>query len=115
MNRLAKNWINGEWVDSHQHMQSINPATYEVIGQYANATIEQVQSAIWAAKKALKETDWKRDRRLRAKVLNEMADAFERHTDELIEILATENGKIKPEATFEVTMVPAKLRSVDFN
>ncbi len=39
-----------------------------------------------------------------------MADAFERHADELIEILATENGKIKAEASFEVTMVPAKLR-----
>ncbi len=110
MNRLAKNWINGEWVDSHQHIQSINPATYEVIGQYANATVEQAQSAILAAKTALKKTDWKRDRRLRAKVLNEMADAFERHADELIEILATENGKIKAEASFEVTMVPAKLR-----
>lgn len=110
MNRLAKNWINGEWVDSHQQIQSINPATYEVIGQYANATVEQVEAAIWAAKTALKKTDWKRDRRLRAKVLNEMADAFERHADELIEILATENGKIKAEASFEVTMVPAKLR-----
>jgi len=36
-----------------------------VIGQYANATVEQAQSAILAAKTALKKTDWKRDRRLR--------------------------------------------------
>ena len=28
----ALNWINGEWVDSAQHTESINPATGEVIG-----------------------------------------------------------------------------------
>lgn len=27
----ALNWINGEWVDSAQHTESINPATGEVI------------------------------------------------------------------------------------
>lgn len=110
MDRLAKNWINGEWIDSQQYVQSINPATYEVIGQYADVTTEQVEQAISAAKTVFKKLGWKRDRHLRAKVLNEMADAFERYADELIEILATENGKIKPEATFEVTMIPAKLR-----
>ncbi|MEB6668529.1 aldehyde dehydrogenase family protein [Acinetobacter vivianii] len=110
MDRLAKNWINGEWIDSQQYVQSINPATYEVIGQYADVTTEQVEQAISAAKTVFKKSGWKRDRHLRAKVLNEMADAFERYADELIEILATENGKIKPEATFEVTMIPAKLR-----
>ena len=32
----ALNWINGEWVDSEQHIESINPATGEVIGTYAD-------------------------------------------------------------------------------
>ena len=35
---------------------------------------------------------------------------FERHAGALIELLALENGKIKPEAHFEVSMVPSKLR-----
>ena len=39
-----------------------------------------------------------------------MADAFEAATDELVEILSLENGKVKPEAQFEVRMVPGKLR-----
>lgn len=29
-NKLALNWIDGEWVDSAVHKDSINPATYEV-------------------------------------------------------------------------------------
>ncbi|MCH7395826.1 aldehyde dehydrogenase family protein [Acinetobacter dispersus] len=110
MNKLAKNWIAGEWMDATQHKDSINPATSEVIGQYADVSVEQVERAVSAALNAFKETDWKHDRRLRAKVLSEMADAFEQHAHELIEILSRENGKIKAEATFEVSMVPAKLR-----
>lgn len=110
MTNLAKNWINGEWVSSNNINDSINPATYEVIGQYADATLADAQSAIDAAKYAFHNTDWKDNRSLRSKVLHELADSFERHTDALIDILSTENGKIKGEAGFEVTMVPAKLR-----
>ena len=43
-------------------------------------------------------------------MLDELAAAFERHAGALIELLALENGKIKPEAHFEVSMVPSKLR-----
>ena len=37
----ALNWINGEWVDSAQHTESINPATGEVIGTYADGWREE--------------------------------------------------------------------------
>jgi acyl-CoA reductase-like NAD-dependent aldehyde dehydrogenase len=39
---------------------------------------------------------------LRAKVLNEMADRFQEHTDDLIEILSLENGKVKGEVAHRV-------------
>ena len=81
---LALNWINGEWVDSGHHKDSINPATYEVIGQYADATHEDAENAIAAAKYAFKNTVWKDDRLLRARVLNEMADLFDQYYDELV-------------------------------
>ena len=110
MTLLAKNWINGQWTDSQKHTDSINPATYEVIGQYADATESDAQAAIDAAKSAFLNSTWKDDRALRAKVLHELADGFERHADALIDILSTENGKVRGEATFEVNMVPAKLR-----
>ncbi|NUG51962.1 aldehyde dehydrogenase family protein [Acinetobacter lactucae] len=110
MTSIALNWINGQWVDSGVHKESINPATYEVIGTYADATLADAEAAVAAAKYAFKHSQWKSNRTLRAKVLHEMADLFEQYTPDLIEILSTENGKVKPEAEFEVTMVPSKLR-----
>ena len=106
----ARHWIGGEWVDSSTHFDSFNPATSEKIGTYAEAGIEETDRAIAVALKAFKDGGWRSDRRLRAKAINEMADNFEAATDELIEILSLENGKVKPEARFEVEMVPQKLR-----
>lgn len=106
----ARSWIDGAWVDSEDVRNSIDPATYEIIGTYANGGAESAEAGIRAAKRAFRETPWPRDHMLRAKVLNQLADAFESNTDSLIEILSTENGKVKAEATFEVTMVPSKLR-----
>ncbi|MDI3273705.1 aldehyde dehydrogenase family protein [Pseudomonas sp. AL03] len=106
----ALNWIDGQWLDSGVYKDSIDPATYELIGQYAEGGLNEAQQAIKAAQRSFAETPWKDDRNLRAKVLLELADAFERNADELIDTLALENGKIRPEAEFEVTMVPSKLR-----
>ena len=109
-NSIALHWIDGEWRDSPTHKRSINPATYEAIGDYADGGMEEAALAIEAARRAFRESEWKRDRVLRAKVLNELADAFERHSWELIEILSTENGKVRAESSFEISLVPSKLR-----
>ncbi len=90
--RHAVNWIGGEWVDSDTIRGSINPATYEIIGTYAEGGVETAEAAIAAAKSAMRETDWVHDRNLRARVLDNLADAFERNRGELIKILYTENG-----------------------
>ncbi|MCA3837115.1 aldehyde dehydrogenase family protein, partial [Burkholderia sp.] len=98
------NWIDGEWVDSPAHRDSVDPATGAVIGRYADGGEPEARAAIDAALRAFRDTPWKRDAALRARVLDELAAAFERHADALIELLALENGKIKPEARFEVSM-----------
>ena len=108
--KIAMHWINGEWVDSNPHRESIDPATYQVIGSYADGGVEVAAAAIAAARRAFETTEWKRDASLRARVLEELAASFERHTDSLVEQLALENGKVRPEASFEVNMVPSKLR-----
>lgn len=106
----ALNWIDGQWLDSGDYKESFDPATSNVIGRYANGGQNEAQKGIEAARRAFVQTAWKDDRHLRAQVLLELAGAFERNTPALIEILALENGKIKPEAQFEVSMVPSKLR-----
>ena len=90
--------------------ESVNPATGETIGTYAEAGAAEARQAIAAARKSFVATDWRENRRLRAKALNEMADRFEARTDDLVAILSLENGKIEAEARFEVGMVPSKLR-----
>src|SRR5690606_15934189 len=106
----ALNWINGEWIDSGKHENSYNPATGEGIGKFADGDAEQMRSGIKAAKDAFGSSPWKRDRMLRAQVLNDMADVFEKNAEALIDLLAQENGKTKYEAGFEVSMVAPKLR-----
>jgi betaine-aldehyde dehydrogenase len=107
---VAKHWIDGTWRDSSRHRDSINPATYDVIGQTAVAGPEEAREAVEAAVRAFRETPWKEDRNLRSRALNEMADRFEARARDLIELLAVENGKVIEEATWEVNGVAPLLR-----
>jgi len=106
----ARHWIDGAWVDSGRRLDSFDPATGEKIGTYADGGPAEAGLAIRVAKKVFAESDWHGNRRLRARVLNEMADRFEARFEDLVRILALENGKVVPEACFEVELVPAKLR-----
>lgn len=108
--RHALNWVGGEWVGSDTIRGSINPATYELIGTYAEGGSETAAACIVAAKRAMRETDWVHDRKLRARVLDNLADAFERNRGALIKILCAENGKIQREAGFEVDLCAPSLR-----
>ena len=69
----ARHWIGGEWVDSKDRLDSINPATGETIGTYADGGETEATHAIAVAKKAFLGTDWRENRRLRARAINEMA------------------------------------------
>ena len=107
---VALNWIDGEWVDSHDYVDSVDPATGIVIGRYARATAADAQRAIEAARRAFVQSSWRHDRVLRARVLNAMADRLEARIDDLVDILALENGKVKPHGRLEVESVPQTLR-----
>ncbi len=106
----ARHWIGGEWTDAAKPAESMDPATGEAIGTYTEAGEAEAAKAVAAALNAFRNTVWRDDRRLRAKVLNEMADRFEARTNDLVAMLSLENGKIESEARFEVSMVPSKLR-----
>jgi betaine-aldehyde dehydrogenase len=104
------NWINGEWVDSLTYKDSYDPATGKLIGRYADGGLETAIMGVSSAKAAFHNSDWKTNRQLRAQVLNELAAAFEKYTEELVSMLSLENGKISAEARMEVGGVPSKLR-----
>src|SRR5271170_5062463 len=83
----ALNWIDGEWVNANKTTDSFDPATGERIGTYAAASREDAAAAIAAAVRTFRDSDWKENRHLRAKVLNQIADRFEARRDDLIRIL----------------------------
>lgn len=110
VSRKAFNWIDGSQRREGLSKVSIDPATYDAIGHYPDYGLEAARSSVAAASKAFRETMWAHDHELRARVLEQLARAFERNRDKLLEILSLENGKVKGEAAFELDMVPSKLR-----
>ncbi|MCR1782422.1 aldehyde dehydrogenase family protein [Nocardioides carbamazepini] len=106
----AAHLVDGRWLTSGVTATSHSPADGSALGEYDDAQLPLGEQAVAAARRAFATTDWARDRQLRAKVLNEMADAIEAATDELALMLARENGKILPEAHFELSLTPSKLR-----
>jgi betaine-aldehyde dehydrogenase len=107
---VAKHWIDGQWADSEEHRDSVNPATGEIVGSYAMAGPKEAQAAIEAAKRAFAEPEWRTNRLLRARVLNRMADRFEERADDLVELLGLENGKTHDQGRLEVAFAPETLR-----
>jgi len=107
---FARHCIDGEWQDSSQQGDSIDPATGERIGRYAIGSAEEAASAVEAASRAFRETDWKSNRELRSRALHEMADRFEANAAELGALLSLENGKVAAEAQFEIALAAPGLR-----
>jgi hypothetical protein len=88
---VAMSWIDGDLVDSDQHADSFDPATGVRIGSYAQASRADVERAVQAAVRAFKSSDWKDNRRLRSKVLHQLAGRFEARREDLIQILSLES------------------------
>lgn len=110
MTEIATNWIDGEWTTSEKISESINPATGEVLGQWYEGGQAEAGAAIAAARKAFEASPWSRDRSLRHKALNEMADRFDAHADELGRLVTQENGKKIGEGMLEPLFASVSLR-----
>jgi acyl-CoA reductase-like NAD-dependent aldehyde dehydrogenase len=107
---FAQNWIDGAFVSSTKRSASINPATYDSIGEYGDDGGAAAAVAIAAATRAFRDSEWAHDAELRSRVLDQMAAAIERNCNRLIDILSLENGKVRGEAALEVSATPNKLR-----
>src|SRR5580692_10793903 len=101
MSEIAKHWIDGEWTGSGAVKESVNPATGAVLGRWADGGEAEARAAIAAARRAFETTPWSRDRDLRHRALNEMADRFDARAEELGTLVTKENGKKIAEGLFE--------------
>src|SRR6266702_1635870 len=110
MSEIAKHWIDGEWTGSDTVSESVNPATGAVLGRWADGGEAEARAAVAAARRAFDTSPWSRDRSLRHRVLNEMADRFDAHAEELGTLVTKENGKKIAEGLFEGTSPSPTLR-----
>jgi aldehyde dehydrogenase (NAD+) len=89
--------INGQWVEgSGKPFDTINPATGEVLTQVAEASAQDIDQAVAAARKAFEDTSgpWRKmSASERGKVLWRIGDLIEKNIDELAELETLDNGK----------------------
>ena len=78
MEGLDRNLIDGDLRPSSSGatFATLNPATEEVLGQAADATSEDLDAAIAAARRAFDETDWSRDHAFRVHCVRQLRDAL---------------------------------------
>ncbi len=86
--------IDGKLVDASQGktFANVNPATEEVLGHVANASADDMERAISAARRAFDDTDWSTNRPFRQRCLEQLTDALQTEREELREQLILEVG-----------------------
>ncbi len=97
------NLIAGQWVNSERFTTNRNPSDIsDVIGEYAQADLSQLEAAIAAARSAF--PAWSTDSiQARSDALDRIGNEILTRKEELGELLAREEGKTRPEAIGEVT------------
>jgi aldehyde dehydrogenase (NAD+) len=88
--------INNEWIDAEKHFGTVNPATGEVLAQIAEASKQDVDRAVEAARRALEDRGgaWRKmSASERGRLIWKLADLVEKNIDELAELETLDNGK----------------------
>jgi aldehyde dehydrogenase (NAD+) len=98
-----KNLIGGEWVAGECYGKNINPSnTADVIGEYAQADVAQLDAAVSAAQRAF--PLWSTAGvQARSDALDKIGSEILYRREELGTLLAREEGKTRSEAIAEVT------------
>lgn len=89
-------YINGQYCEprSAAFIQTINPATGEVIGQIANCQAADVEYAVSCARTAFNRGDWSRSApECRKAVLLKLAELIREHSEELAVLESLDSGK----------------------
>lgn len=98
----ARHYIQGEWIDAGAYAESVDPATGEALGSWSSGSRKLAEQAIAAARDAFDTTGWDASPRQRAAALYEFADRMEARREELVELIVSENGKLRKEAAGEM-------------
>ncbi|QYK12306.1 NAD-dependent succinate-semialdehyde dehydrogenase [Shewanella rhizosphaerae] len=94
-------YIDGRWTAGNQRFDVVNPASQEVIAQVVDASLDDTQEAILAAKRALPEWS-KRSANERAALMRKWFNLMMEHQEDLGRLLTLEQGKPLAEAKGEI-------------
>ena len=103
---IINNYIDGQWVEAEGtgSLDVENPSTGEVLAKVPLSTVEEVNRAVTAAKKAFSE--WSRTPvTRRADYLYELRNMLKKHEEEISRVLVAEMGKSLPDAQSEMKRV----------
>lgn len=106
-------FIGGEWIPSRtdRHFDIVSASTEEVVGAAPEATPQDVDDAVLAARSAVDDpegwTHW--DSTKRAATLERFADVLQRRGDELGRLVTLQNGMPTTIAGLSEAIAPAKL------
>ncbi|GAA5052044.1 aldehyde dehydrogenase family protein [Nocardia callitridis] len=84
--------IDGQLRTTAHTFESIDPATGVVMGHAPNASVEDAEAAVHAARRAFDTTDWATDVDLRVRCLDQLHTALVEHKEELRELTIAEVG-----------------------
>ncbi|KPH81888.1 aldehyde dehydrogenase family protein [Bosea vaviloviae] len=101
MTEIFKNLIAGEWAASGNASRNINPSnTNDVVGEYAQGSVDQLNDAVAAAKAAF--PAWSRSSpQERYEILKKASDEILARKEELGKLLSREEGKTLAEGIGE--------------
>jgi acyl-CoA reductase-like NAD-dependent aldehyde dehydrogenase len=106
--------IDGQWVEGSKKFDTINPATGEVLTQIADATAQDVDRAVAAARRAFEDRNgpWRKmSASERGRLMWRLADLVEKNLDEFAELETLDNGKPIFESRYvDIPMVVDVLR-----
>jgi len=106
--------IDGQWVEGTKHFDTINPATGEVLTQIVEASPEDVDRAVKAARRAFDDRNgaWRKmSAGQRGQLLWRLVDLVEKNLDEFAELETLDNGKPIFESRYvDMPMVVSVLR-----
>ncbi|OXS79069.1 alpha-ketoglutaric semialdehyde dehydrogenase GucD [Domibacillus enclensis] len=109
--KTYKNFINNQWAEgsASETIESINPATKEIVGLVQKSTEADLNKAVESAHSAKKE--WRRmGQAARGEILFKAANILEENLEEIAESMTREMGKTLPEAKGETARGIAILR-----
>jgi aldehyde dehydrogenase (NAD+) len=106
----AQQYIDGKWIDgtADATLEVVNPATEGVIASFPDASVNDVESAIVAARRAFDDGPWPQaSPRERAEKLRALAQLVRERKDEIIELTIEEGGAPRSLAEGLQVSVPA--------